>query len=443
MNAKATLSILLFVVLSGLFSHDCYSRLIYLDSVVLGFSGEGNQITGDLALGAGGAAAVYSQPEGFSPIRMKYYFFSPDGTIAHQNTYSSEEISFYSPAICTGPGVFGIAVSAITGGLFMILNPDGNLAYGPVELPGVPDGWRTGGFEIVRAGGAYAIFGLLLEPEFPFQDITQGNFYTHLYYWLIEDDGTIATRRELGMLAPITYPGSEGFEKVYYDVAWNGQSFFLAYYSESEQGPPLSTYYKMFDLGGNALTAERQAFATTSAKGPEVATDGNSFGLVALKEVTLTGNFIYVRFFDAAGNPYGAEVEYGDRLGFAPTIFWQGDKFLTAYCSSNPYTLEYPIVFHAHGRTGNLLDQGYAMADAQQNTVGGTMAMGIDLQFVSDGKLVFGKSQTTNYIVNTPVIHLLQGDAVFDYQNLFGATAGWNGAEDDYLNLLELMERMR
>jgi hypothetical protein len=162
----------------------------------------------------------------------------------------------YEPAVSWDGETCGIAVSAFTQALFLRLSLAGELLTGPVQLPGLPSGddaGRTAAFKVLWTGQAYAVFGLWLEREFPAQDLTAGAFYTHLFYWLVDKQGKILAQAALRTLAPTSYPSGEGAEKNYFDVVWTGQSFWVAYYGESQSGPPLSVYYRLFDLTRDSL----------------------------------------------------------------------------------------------------------------------------------------------------------------------------------------------
>jgi hypothetical protein len=371
-------------------------------------------IVGDLEWLPDGAAAVYSQPD-VARSRLVYYRFDRQAVILAERTIASENYPLHAPSLCFDGANLAVTASAITRGIFLVLSPDGATVLEPFLLPDIPTGGRAAAFRVLWTGTAYAVFGCWLEPESPFQDPAYGPFYTHLRYWLIQPNGQVQVSRELRMLAPMSYPGIYGAEKTYYDVVWTGQAFFLAYFSESETGPPFSTYACMYDLGGNEIRAEAPAFANTTAKGPVLAFSGDTLALTALKEVTLTGNFIYVRFFDPAGNPLGPEVQYNSRnLGFGPTVSWQGDRFVTAYSDLyDPGQLTYAIFLNSFTRTGARIAPEYVLQTSAGIALQNTMALGVDLELVGNGFTGFGKGQSSDaYLITVkPLVFGIAGDA--------------------------------
>ncbi len=414
------------------------ARVLYTTARALDYTGDGGQLTGDIVYTGGGAAAVLSRPEGFSGLRMMFYRFGLDGAILAEKLYSSSEINFYTPDLCWDGANYGVVASTLTQAVFMILSPAGELLRGPQAIPGIPNGGRTAAFRIYWTGNAYAVFGLWLEKSNPYQDITSGNFYTHLHFWLLDGAGQALVHKEIRMLAPITYPGVEGFEKVYYDVAPTAAGYFLAYYSESETGPPLSTYYVLLDAAGNTVRAEQHAFVNTTAMGAVVAGNGRTVALTALKQVVLEGNHQYLRCFDIAGNPRAPETEYGSVLGFGPSIMWEGDKFLTAYCSGDPYTGAFSLRLNAFDEMGSPLCAEYSLDNGQGGTYAGTMGLGIDLQLCGDGHCVFAKAQTSNYIVNSPLLLVLSGDGMVNHEDVLDMATHWQ-APFDAFDLMRLM----
>jgi hypothetical protein len=97
----------------------------------------------------------------------------------------------------------------------------------------------------------------------------------------------------------------------------------------------------MFDRHGNLIRGEAAAFAATTAKGAKLARGPASIAVVALKEVTLAGNFIYARFFGLDGAPLAPEIRIDQHTlagypnGFGPTISWQRDRFASIYCGAD------------------------------------------------------------------------------------------------------------
>jgi hypothetical protein len=124
---------------------------------------------------------------------------------------------------------------------------------------------------------------------------------------------------------------------------------------------------------------------------------------------------MYTRTFDAEGVPHAVEAEYGQQLGYGPTIFWAGDKFLTAYCVMYDWAnLGYTLMFTAFNEVGQKLAAEYPLRNEQGTVMLGRMALGVDLQFTSGAKLLFGKAQTSDAwgLSATPFVFALNGDAV-------------------------------
>jgi hypothetical protein len=313
-------------------------------------------------------------------------------------------------------------LSAFTQAFFVRLSAAGDVLVGPVQLPGLPSGadaGRTAAFKVLWTGQAYAVFGLWLERENPLQDLTAGNFYTHLRYWLVDRQGQILAQTELRRLAPTTYPSGEGAEKNYYDAAWTGAAFFVAYYGESQSGPPLSVYYRMFDLAGGSVRAESPLFAAQVAQGPKVAWSGQVVAVTALKTISVpdpnAGNYMYLRCFTADGTARGPESAYGQRLGFGPTVSWVGDRFLTAYCVMyDMASLGYTLMFNAFDQAGQPIGTEQPIRNSLGAVVLGRMALGVDLQLVGQGNLVYAKAQNSDAyaIKTTPLWFTLNNDRV-------------------------------
>lgn len=438
---------IIFILIVGISSWSS-ARVTFRAMQDLPISGSGNMMVGDMVFTGDGAAVVYSRPQG-TALRMMFYRINQNAQTVVSKEHSLEPLSYYTPSICWDGQNFGVVASVFTQAVFLKLNAAGDIVLGPITLPGLPTGdevGRTAAFKIIWTGNDYAIFGLWLEKQYPLQDLTQGNFYTHLNYWLIDGAGQQITHRHLGNLAPMTYPGIEGSEKIYYDVVWTGERFFLAYYSESQTGPPLSSYYKIFDIGGNLIAGERPVFAAQVAQGPRLAWNGRTIGLTALKTISMpspgAGNYMYVRFFDALGNPRAPETEYGALLGFGPTLFWADDRFITAYCIIYDWNnLGYALMFNEFDEFGRRLRQEYPLSDALGRTLLGRMVLGYDLQFVGGGNVFYGKGQNSDAwgITQNPLVFTLTGDATITRGGqIFDVARHWNApyGRADLLNVL-------
>jgi hypothetical protein len=172
-------------------------------------------------------------------------------------------------------------------------------------------------------------------------------------------------------------------------------------------------------LQGNPVRGESPVFANQVAQGAKLAWNGQTVGVTALKAISLpspnAGNYMYVRCFDADGNPRAAETEYGQILGFGPTIFWEGDKFVTAYVMMYDWgQLTYALFFNGFDESGQKLGVEYALANAQGAVLPGRLAMGNDLQFTPGGAVIYAKAQTSDAwgISLSPFVFTLKSDAV-------------------------------
>lgn len=398
------------------------ARLVYQASQNLPFSGgDPSQFMGDFAFAGTSVGAIYSRPAGAS-LNLMFYRFGPNAETLAERQYGPAGTNFYEPSICWDGKNFAVVAATYTQSMFMLLSPAGEIVQGPLQLPGLGTGadvGRTAAFEVLWTGQGYAVFGLWLEKQFPLQDLTAGNFYTHLHYWLLSPAGQVVTHRELRLLAPMAYPGIAAAEKLYYDVAWTGQRFFLAYHSESEAGPPFSVYYRLFDLEGNAVRAEAPVFANQVAQGAKLAWNGRTVGVTALKAISMpspaAGNYMYVRCFDAEGNPQAVETEYGQRLGFGPTIFWAEDVLMTAYVVMYDMgSLTYALMLNSFSETGQKLGNEYPLANSKGAVLPGRMSLGVDLQFTPGGTVIYGKAQTSDAwgLSLTPFVFTLRNDAL-------------------------------
>jgi hypothetical protein len=368
-----------------------------------------------------GTAVVYAKPVG-TTTSLAFYRMGPDAQVLLERVHSLAPWPCYEPAIAWNGDSYGVAVSAFTQAFFIRLSAAGDLITGPIQLPGLPSGdgaGRTAAFKVLWTGQAYAVFGLWLEREFPAQDLTAGYFYTHLLYWLVDHQGRILAQKELRMLAPTTYPSGEGAEKNYFDVVWTGQAFCVAYYGESQSGPPLSVYYQLFDLNGGSVRPESPLFAAQVAQGPKLAWNGQVVAATALKTISMpnpnAGNYMFLRCYAADGSPRGMETAYGQKLGFGPTVAWTGDRFLTVYCVMYDYAkLGFSLMFNAFDDSGRLIGTEQPLRNRQGAVVLGRMAMGIDLQFVGERNILYGKSQNSDAyaIQTTPLWFTMNNDFI-------------------------------
>jgi len=392
---------------------------IYRASSTLAFNGGPGQLAADLAWTGNGAVAVYAKPVG-TTTSLAFYRMGPDAQVLAEKIHSLAPWPCYEPSIAWDGEACGVAVSGFTQAFFLRLSAAGDLLTGPLPLSGLPSGaaaGRTAAFKVLWTGQAYAVFGLWLERESPFQDLTAGYFYTHLLYWLVDRQGQVLVHKELRMLAPTSYPSGEGAEKNYYDVAWTGQSYCVAYYGESQSGPPLSVYYRLFDSNGAAIGQENPLFAAQVAQGPKLAWNGRVLAATALKTVSMpnpqAGNYMYLRCYAADGTPRGVETAYGQKLGYGPIVTWTGEHFLTAYCVMYDMAkLGYSLMFNSFDDSGRLIGVEQPLRNSQGAVIVGRMAMGIDLQLVGERNVLYGKSQNSDAfaIQTTPLWFTLNND---------------------------------
>lgn len=203
--------------------------------------------------------------------------------------------------------------------------------------------------------------------------------------------------RDLGiLLAPIAYPGLEGAEKEYYDVAWTGAGFLVVYSAECGSPPSFQTCYRVLDVAGDTVRPEAPA-TTVPTKGPHLASSGAVIGLATLRQNAFPGgNNLFARFFDLDGAPRGPEQRYDDPAlpptGYAPAIVWVPPRFLPTYVQSNPFTLAYEVMLAPFDAGGARLGYGAPVADPL-GVVDDTINLGIDLQLAAQGPLLVGKGQ--------------------------------------------------
>lgn len=402
---------------------------------------------GDLVAVGDQAAAVHSRPEA-QRLGLWFSRYDSDLNPLVERSIVPEVVNHYEPSLCWDGRTFAVVSSTYNQGTFMILNPAGDYVLPPMTLPGLPMGvgGRTAAFRVRWTGAAYAVFGLWGEPENP----GSAYFYTHLVYWLLDGAGQVLASKDLGIIQPLTYPGSEGFDKRYFDVAWTGAAFFVAYEAESETGPPQSVYYRMYDLNGNIVRAEAPVFAGTVAGGPVIACSGRTIGVTALKSVFLEGNHLYVRFFDLAGAPRGPEIEYGSLLGVGPTLSWTGREFLAAYAVSDPYNpsgVVWNVKLNPFDEAGKRSGAEYILKNPQGKTLNGTMSLAVDLHLAGRGRVLFGKAQASDayMITEWPMVFLMENSRAADYGDLFGNAPRWRNPADPVYpeDLLELMDWRR
>jgi hypothetical protein len=376
------------------------AKVLFRASTILPVTGSETQLVGSIVAIPDGAAEVISVPDG-TRLRLNFHRFNTRVQTVAEQVHSHDELDFYGPALCWNGQGFGVAASTLTRAVFLVLDHDGQTVLGPQELPDLPYGGRTAGFRILWTGTQYAVFGMWLEKSNPLQDLGSGTFYTHLHYWLLNADGTAAAHRELAMLAPITYPGIEGAEKAYFDVVWTGVNYFLAYYSESESGPPLGGYFKTYDLQGNELAEEQPVFAGQVTQGVRLAWNGRTVAATGLKSIQMpdpnAGNYMYIRCFDPDGTPHGIESEYGGILGFAPTVFASANGFVTAYVVLYDWNnLGYALMLNVFNEAAEHIPPEYPAASADGTVALGRVSLGFDLQITSGPDLVYGMAQASD-----------------------------------------------
>jgi hypothetical protein len=417
-----TPALLALALLLGVSAH---ARIVLRGSQNLPYSGGISECIGDITPTADGFAAVYSHPVS-NILNLVFYRFGHNAETLVKREHALAGINFYEPALCYDGQNFGVVAATFTQALFFRLSPDGTLLSEPLQLPGLGTGaelGRTAAFRVIWTGQGYAVFGLWMQKQFPLQDLGSGNFYTHLNYWFLDKTGTVVVHRELRHLAPMAYPGIAPGEKVYYDVVWTGQKFFVAYHSESESGPPFSAYYRLYDLQGNEVRGESSLWVKQTTQGARLAWNGRTIAATGLKAISLpspdAGNYMYLRCFDQDGNPRGEETLYGQKLGFGPTLFWAGDKFVTAYVVMyNMMNLTYALFLQGFTETGLKLGDEYPLTNSEGSVQPGRMALAMDLQFLGGANVIYGKAQTSDMwdLARSPFVFTLKGDAVLPPQ---------------------------
>lgn len=365
----------------------------YLWSTTLPFTGGGGQTHGDLLAHDGGATALYARPD-LGGLRLFLYRWAADGSPLVAREVGDPAEIYYEPALCADGGRFAVAASSYTRGNFLVLDGAGNTVLPTTPLPGIPFGGRTAAFRVLCTPLGYAVFGLLLEPEYPPNPY---RYYTRLHYWLLDATGNAAVDRDLGiLLAPIAYPGFEGAEKEYYDVAWTGAGFFVAYAAECGSPPSFQACYRVIDTAGDTVRAEAPV-TTVPTQGPHVAVDADGVGVATLRENPFpSGNTLFARFFTLDGTPRAPEQRYDDPArppgAYAPAIVRTQSGFLAACVQSDPFTLAYQVMLAPFSPLGVRLGYGAPVEDPQ-GLVLDTISLGIDFELASQGSLLFGKGQ--------------------------------------------------
>jgi hypothetical protein len=409
----------LWALSTGLASPTAAMTSSYQNSLLLPPASGGGPglMEGDLIAVGDGAAAVYTRPDG-SFGRLDFRRFGPDLAVLVERQVGDPAKTYYEPSLCFDGSTYAVAVSTLTQAQFMRLSEAGSEVLPPVALPGIPigAGWRTAAFRVLCTAEGYAVFGLALEPTFP----GSTTYYTHLFYWLVDQDGMALVTRDLLddeglLLAPIAYPGFEGAEKEYYAVIRAGTRYFLAYSAECGSPAVFQTCYRTLDVAGHTLRAEGPA-TTISTKGPHLASNGQVVGLATLRQNPFPGgNSLYVRFFGGDGTPRGPEVEYDDPadfpLGFAPQIAAYGGRFLAAWAYSDPFSGETLLKLAEFDAAGSTLLDRLTVADPL-DIFRGDINLGVDLQLAGDGRRLFGKGQTyPDFIRIRPIVFLMRVDS--------------------------------
>ena len=371
-------------------------------SATLPFTGGLGQTHGDLVAHDGGVTALHSRPD-LGDLRLFLSRWTAAGTQVVARVVTSAGEIHYEPSLCWDGTRYAVATSSYTRGSFLLLGPTGDVLLPAVEPPSIPFGGRTAAFRVRCTPNGYAVFALLLEPEFPGSPY----FYTRLHYWLLDATGAASVDRDLGiLLAPISYPGFEGAEKEYYDVAWTGAGFLVSYAAECGSPASFQACYRVINLAGDTVRAEAPA-TTVPTQGPHLATNGAVIGVATLRQNPFPGgNTLFARFFDLDGTPRGPEQRYDDPmlapLGFAPTIVHSQEGFLAAYVQSDPYTLAYQVMLAPFDAAGVRIGYGAPVADPL-GVVFDTINLGIDFQLAAQGSLLYGKGQAGNIQV-APIV---------------------------------------
>lgn len=361
-------------------------------SSTLPFTGGVGQTHGDLAAHDGGLTALYSRPD-LGGLTLHFERFAADGTPLAARAVGSPSEIHYEPSLCWDAAAYAVASSTYTRGNFQILDAAGNTVLAETPLPSIPLGGRTAAFRVRCTPLGYAVFGLVLEPTY----VGSPYYYTYLHYWMLDGAGNASVDRDLGILvAPISYPGFEGLEKEYYDVAWTGAGFLVAYAAECGAPASFQACYRVIDVAGATVRVEAPV-TTVPTQGPHLAVRNGVVGVAALRQNAFPGgNNLLARFFEADGTPRGAEQRYDDParapLGYAPTMVATAAGFLAAYVQADPYTLVYQVLLAPFDAAGVRIDYAQPVADPG-GVVFDTINLGVDFQLAAQGRLLFGKGQ--------------------------------------------------
>ena len=361
-------------------------------SATLPFTGGLGQTHGELVAHDGGVTALHSRPD-LGDLRLFLSRWTANGTQVVARVVTGAGEIHYEPSLCWDGARYAVATSSYTHGSFLLLGPTGDVLLPPVEPPSIPFGGRTAAFRVRCTPNGYAVFALLLEPEFP----GSAYYYTRLHYWLLDATGAASVDRDLGiLLAPISYPGFEGQEKEYYDVAWTGAGFLVSYAAECGSPASFQACYRVIDLAGDTVRAEAPA-TSVPTQGPHLATNGAVVGVATLRVNAFPGgNTLFARFFDLDGTPRGPEQRYDEPalapLGFAPTIVRYQTGFLAAYVQASPISLAYDVMLAPFDAAG--VRQGYGVPVADPLGLDfDSINLGIDFQLAAQGSRIFGKGQ--------------------------------------------------
>jgi hypothetical protein len=361
-------------------------------SATLPFTGGEGLTHGDLVAHDDGVTALHSRPAA-SALPLWFSRWTADGVLVTQHEPALPTGIYYEPSLCWDGVRYAAAASSYTSAAFFTLDAAGDPILAPTPLPSIPFGGRTAAPRVRCTPLGYAVFALLLEPTY------EGSpyFYTRLHYWLVAAAGHASIDRDLGiLLAPISYPGFEGLEKEYYDVAWTGAGFLVAYAAECGAPASFQACYRVLDAAGDTTRAEAP-LTTLPTQGPHLATDGAVVAAASLRQNAFPGgNTLYARFFAADGTPLGAEQQYDDPglfpTGYAPQMVRAGPRFLAAYVYPDPFTLAYRVMLAPFTLAGARLGYGAAVGDPL-GLVEDTVSLGVDFQLAAQGTLLYGKGQ--------------------------------------------------
>ncbi|MBM3333975.1 M4 family metallopeptidase, partial [Candidatus Sumerlaeota bacterium] len=215
-----------------------------------------------------------------------------------------------------------------------------------------------------------------------------------------------------------------------YDVVWTGGAFFVAYCAE-QLGLSMQIFYKMLDLDGNEIRPEARAFASTDPLGPRVAWNGITFAMTGIKNAGLEGNKLYIRFFNAAGNPLAAEAQFGSMYASGATVSWQGDKFVAAYGMPVDVYANSAVILKTYSATGAVIDSDYQLTPVAY-PMGSYLP--INLKMVGDGDkiLLQGQYPADSWGLSVcPVVYPATGDVVTPFPPCVICPATRNGFQDN------------